>query len=202
MAPDPYDGSYAPYSPQSLDRYVYTLNSPLSAVDSSGMIPSLMICNTDQYGSKIYNCMSGQDPDNSVTVSAGLSWADLPDLVNRAYLYYYDPMDYSSNNDNAFYFEVPGAPTSGGSGGSPFLSTHICLTMCKVRLQMCVFAVQLSHSMDGALGSLDGPAGGVAQGATLPITVNGESAEEKEGKECISSFKNCQTNSCHVTWNQ
>ena len=156
----------------------------------------------DQYGSKIYNCMSGQDPDNSVTVSAGLSWADLPDLVNRAYLYYYDPMDYSSNNDNAFYFEVPGAPTSGGSGGSPFLSTHICLTMCKVRLQMCVFAVQLSHSMDGALGSLDGPAGGVAQGATLPITVNGESAEEKEGKECISSFKNCQTNSCHVTWNQ
>jgi RHS repeat-associated protein len=37
MAPDPYDGSYDPINPQSLNRYVYAMNSPLSLLDPSGL---------------------------------------------------------------------------------------------------------------------------------------------------------------------
>jgi len=37
MAPDPYDGSYDPFNPQSLNRYVYAMNSPLSLLDPSGL---------------------------------------------------------------------------------------------------------------------------------------------------------------------
>jgi hypothetical protein len=37
MAPDPYDGSYDPFNPQSLNRYTYAINSPLSYLDPSGL---------------------------------------------------------------------------------------------------------------------------------------------------------------------
>ncbi len=36
MSPDPYDGSYNPTDPQSLNRYSYTLDNPFSAVDPTG----------------------------------------------------------------------------------------------------------------------------------------------------------------------
>jgi RHS repeat-associated protein len=36
MAPDPYDGSYDASNPQSMNRYVYAMNNPLSNVDPSG----------------------------------------------------------------------------------------------------------------------------------------------------------------------
>jgi RHS repeat-associated core domain len=41
MSPDPYSGSYDFTDPQSLNRYAYADNNPLSAVDPSG----LMMCN-------------------------------------------------------------------------------------------------------------------------------------------------------------
>jgi RHS repeat-associated protein len=37
MSPDPYDGSYDPSNPQSMNRYTYAMNNPLSYVDPSGM---------------------------------------------------------------------------------------------------------------------------------------------------------------------
>ena len=37
LSPDPYDGSYDPSNPQSFNRYVYAMNSPLSNVDPSGL---------------------------------------------------------------------------------------------------------------------------------------------------------------------
>jgi len=37
MAPDPYDGSYDIGNPQSLNRYVYAMNSPLSYLDPIGL---------------------------------------------------------------------------------------------------------------------------------------------------------------------
>lgn len=37
MSPDPYDGSYDFTNPQSLNRYSYALNNPLSFVDPSGL---------------------------------------------------------------------------------------------------------------------------------------------------------------------
>jgi len=37
MSPDPYDGSYDPSNPQSLNRYSYVHNNPLSFVDPLGL---------------------------------------------------------------------------------------------------------------------------------------------------------------------
>ena len=37
MSPDPYDGGYDLSNPQSLNRYTYALNNPLSFTDSSGL---------------------------------------------------------------------------------------------------------------------------------------------------------------------
>jgi len=36
LSPDPYDGSYDGSNPQSMNRYVYSMNNPLSYVDPSG----------------------------------------------------------------------------------------------------------------------------------------------------------------------
>jgi RHS repeat-associated protein len=36
--PDPYDGSYNPSNPQTLNRYVYALNNPLAFSDPSGLV--------------------------------------------------------------------------------------------------------------------------------------------------------------------
>jgi RHS repeat-associated protein len=38
LAPDPYSGSYDTSNPQSMNRYVYALNNPLSYIDPSGLI--------------------------------------------------------------------------------------------------------------------------------------------------------------------
>jgi RHS repeat-associated protein len=37
LSPDPYDGSYNGSNPQSMNRYVYAMNNPLSYVDPSGL---------------------------------------------------------------------------------------------------------------------------------------------------------------------
>ena len=37
LAPDPYDGSYDPSNPQSFNRYVYVLDSPLAFLDPLGL---------------------------------------------------------------------------------------------------------------------------------------------------------------------
>ena len=43
MSPDPYDGSYDPSNPQTLNRYAYVQNQPLNSVDPSGL-ESLQMC--------------------------------------------------------------------------------------------------------------------------------------------------------------
>ncbi|MGC2163148.1 MAG: RHS repeat-associated core domain-containing protein [Silvibacterium sp.] len=45
MSPDPYSGSYDPTNPQSMNRYSYALNNPLSFVDPLGA--DVMVCDSD-----------------------------------------------------------------------------------------------------------------------------------------------------------
>lgn len=42
MQPDPYMGSYDPGNPQSLNRYAYAMNSPLTLIDPLGFIPCVV----------------------------------------------------------------------------------------------------------------------------------------------------------------
>jgi RHS repeat-associated protein len=44
MSPDPYDGSYNLGNPQSLNRYVYVMNNPLSVNDPSGLDGWVSVC--------------------------------------------------------------------------------------------------------------------------------------------------------------
>src|ERR1035437_876722 len=41
FSPDPYDGSYDASNPQSMNRYTYAMNNPLSMVDPSGLLCAL-----------------------------------------------------------------------------------------------------------------------------------------------------------------
>jgi RHS repeat-associated protein len=53
MSPDPYDGSYDPTNPQSLNRYAYVLNNPLAATDPSGQMME------QDGGCDFYDCSGG-----------------------------------------------------------------------------------------------------------------------------------------------
>ena len=44
LAPDPYSGSYDASNPQSMNRYVYSLNNPLANVDPSGLLVGRNLC--------------------------------------------------------------------------------------------------------------------------------------------------------------
>lgn len=59
MSPDPYDGSYDPSNPQSLNRYSYALNNPLASVDPSGLCPG---------HSKSVSCSSAGGGDDDGTI--------------------------------------------------------------------------------------------------------------------------------------
>ena len=50
LSPDPYDGSYDNSNPQSMNRYIYAANSPLSYVDPSGQDPFMGDCTINEDG--------------------------------------------------------------------------------------------------------------------------------------------------------
>jgi RHS repeat-associated protein len=65
MSPDPYDGSYDLSNPQSLNRYSYVLNNPLSFTDPSGLSTTQpVVCGYYPDGTPIYCMTSQNDGDN------------------------------------------------------------------------------------------------------------------------------------------
>ena len=70
--PDPYDGSYDPSNPQSLNRYSYVLNRPLTYTDRSGLE-----CTTTNYyvdgnwDSSETNCSVSAEPDEPISIDGG-----------------------------------------------------------------------------------------------------------------------------------
>jgi RHS repeat-associated protein len=71
MSPDPYSGSYDFTNPQSMNRYSYVLNNPLSFIDP----PGLMLCSVVGGGSW---GVSTDDGQGNVTVD---SWGDSGSLI-------------------------------------------------------------------------------------------------------------------------
>jgi RHS repeat-associated protein len=65
--PDPYDGSYSPTDPQSLNRYAYTQNDPVNFVDPSGLVRECVTA-----GGVVY-CFN---TDDAVQIYG--RWDDLP----------------------------------------------------------------------------------------------------------------------------
>ena len=72
LSPDPYMGSYDFTNPQSMNRYAYALNNPVSLVDPSGLTPQCTIdpdTDIEQCTSDYPSCTT--DPDASGCNSGG-----------------------------------------------------------------------------------------------------------------------------------
>ena len=81
LSPDPYDGSYDGSNPQSMNRYVYALNNPLSYVDPSGQ--DVMVCTEDGSTCTIMTDQQYQAAQGvSDSQSGGLNGPPFCDLVN------------------------------------------------------------------------------------------------------------------------
>ena len=114
MAPDPYDGSYDPSNPQSLNRYVYAMNSPASDLDPSGLW-SLQASAVCSFCSSIWNAIrnifsSVGDEDGGSSGGGGGGGGGTID-VNSPYMQYNDPMNYVNPTTTVW------GPSSFGSGG-------------------------------------------------------------------------------------
>jgi RHS repeat-associated protein len=77
MSPDPYYGSYDLSNPQSLNRYAYVLNSPLSLFDHSGLI--LCDWGSSDLGGEDYDDDADCANDGGSVVSAGTTVDVTPD---------------------------------------------------------------------------------------------------------------------------
>jgi RHS repeat-associated protein len=70
--PDPYDGSYDPTNPQSLNRYSYVMDNPLVYVDPMGLSNT---CVSDEgWGEETTQCWGGASGGNGGAGSGGGSW--------------------------------------------------------------------------------------------------------------------------------
>src|SRR5579885_747130 len=74
MSPDPYDGSYDFSNPQSLNRYSYVMNNPLSGTDPTGQI----------------FCGVSAAADGGLAVSGPIGWAVLGTCVGETIMKLFD----------------------------------------------------------------------------------------------------------------
>jgi RHS repeat-associated protein len=73
LSPDPYDGSYDLTNPQSLNRYAYVLNNPLSFLDPSGQN---LVLQCDENGQNCVEYDDGNGPGDAGGSNCNVPWGD------------------------------------------------------------------------------------------------------------------------------
>jgi RHS repeat-associated protein len=101
MSPDPYYGSYDQSNPQSMNRYAYVLDSPLSNIDPSGLTNCPPYgCTSNPNGGGNGNCLlDGMPVDCSMTgglVQAGSAY-NIPQNIDGG-LFAFDQTIYSGRS--------------------------------------------------------------------------------------------------------
>jgi RHS repeat-associated protein len=76
LSPDPYMGSYDLTNPQSMNRYAYVLNNPMSFLDPSGLCADGEVADQNGVCYTVNGPGSISDPGStSVTVTGDGGWA-------------------------------------------------------------------------------------------------------------------------------
>ena len=107
LSPDPYGGSYDPTNPQSLNRYEYALDNPLSNIDPSGLD------GCDQYDESGFTDFGGCN----VYVNGGDGSCDMSDTSCQLYYEYYQSWINDQSQSSQSYGGYSGGGVGGGSGG-------------------------------------------------------------------------------------
>ena len=114
MAPDPYDGSYDPSNPQSLNRYVYAMNSPLNYLDPSG--ESVLLC---AEGGDCYWLTDQQYLDALGSSNSGMYVPSLSELKREGTLSIMGTGAYNGVEGTVSYFNDLGLTYDASTPGQP-----------------------------------------------------------------------------------
>jgi RHS repeat-associated protein len=105
LSPDPYSGSYDPSNPQSMNRYVYVLNNPLSHVDPSGL--TLCDYGSNEDGSEEFG---DEESDADCAASQGTVVVDIVSVAVNGD----NPSDPGVTTENGYQIDpVSVAPNNG-----------------------------------------------------------------------------------------
>jgi RHS repeat-associated protein len=171
MAPDPYYGSYDFSNPQSMNRYAYALNSPLSNIDPSGLY-----CRWDEGPDDDDPTDGGATYDDCI--AQGGSWMDTTSVT--VYGGASNDPGITMENGQQIYPTIAGAPNNENySFAKQWLkdvkSCFVDTGLGTIANQMDPFSPSASNAVQGAVDSasqsaLAGAAAySVGRGLTVPL---------------------------------
>ncbi len=155
MSPDPYSGSYDSGNPQSLNRYAYTSNAPLSGVDPAGLDEFDANDCGDDYGPG----QGGNGGSYGASGGGGFS-APLPTYPNETvYVTATDPFAGMTLNLSTFtwgsLFPTQGAGGGSAGGSNVKAPSSLLGKICGAVPSGTVVSVSGNGNFVGTAGSLD-----------------------------------------------
>jgi RHS repeat-associated protein len=127
LSPDPYDFSYSWWQPQSLNRYAYVLNDPLTLMDPSGQVCTLSIFgvknNQGEYDNVTGGPGSGVYPYNNLSTAQAVG-----SIFGQSYTGPNMSTFSVTSAMNANYMEPGGVNVVAFSGGAQAYSTAVLYT--------------------------------------------------------------------------